>query len=86
MYSNMALFDASYLNVKNITFGYTLPEHLSKKVNISGLRIFATADNVFMFKKHAGFDPRMSLVSGMEVGAYAFPYMRTISFGIDLNF
>ena len=86
MYSDMALFDASYLNVKNITFGYTLPEHLSKKVNISGLRIFATADNVFMFKKHAGFDPRMSLVSGMEVGAYAFPYMRTLSLGIDLNF
>lgn len=82
----MALFDSSYLNVKNITLGYSLPKNLLGKLSLSNARLFATADNVFMFTGHAGFDPRMSLVGGLEVGAYAFPYMRTISFGIDLSF
>ncbi len=85
-YTDMALFDASYLNVKNITLGYTLPKSVLNKINIEGIRFFATGDNLFMFAGHAGFDPRMSLVGGLEVGAYAFPYMRTLSFGIDLSF
>jgi hypothetical protein len=85
-YTDMALFDSSYLNVKNITLGYSLPKNLLGKLSLSNARLFATADNVFMFTGHAGFDPRMSLVGGLEVGAYAFPYMRTISFGIDLSF
>lgn len=85
-YTDMALFDASYFNVKNITLGYTLPENFLNRYNIANIRLFTTADNVFMFTKHAGFDPRMSLVGGLEVGAYSFPYMRSISFGIDINF
>lgn len=85
-YTDMALFDASYLNVKNITLGYTLPKSMLNKINVAGIRLFATGDNIFMFAGHAGFDPRMSLVGGLEVGAYAFPYMRSLSFGVDVSF
>ena len=85
-YTDMALFNASYLNVKNITLGYTLPKQWTSKAGVSSMRVFFTADNVFMFTGHAGFDPRMSLVGGLEVGAYAYPSMRTISVGVDLNF
>lgn len=86
MYSDLALFDASYLNLKNITIGYNFPEHLLSKIKASNLRVFASGDNVLMLTGHSGIDPRMSLVGGLEVGAYAYPYMSTISFGVNMDF
>ena len=82
----MALFNASYLNVKNLTLGYNLPEVLLQKYKISNLRLYVSADNLYMLTSHSGIDPRMSLVGGFDVGAYAYPSMRTISFGVNLDF
>ena len=86
MYTDMALFSASYLNFKNVTLGYTLPGSLLQKYKISVLRLYVSADNLFMLTEHSGIDPRMSLVGGYDVGAYAFPSCRTISFGINFDF
>lgn len=85
-YTDMALFSASYLRVKNITLGYTLPKELLSKIQISNLRVYASADNLFMFSAAKGIDPSKSLTGGMEVGGYTYPAMRTISFGINLDF
>lgn len=85
MYSDMALFSASYLNVKNVTIGYTLPDTKTKKLGISSLRVYVSGDNLWMKAAHSGIDPRMSLVGGLEVGSYAYPAMRTISFGLNLD-
>jgi hypothetical protein len=85
-YTDMALFNASYLNVKNIQIGYTVSPKLLKKINASSMRIFASADNAIMITGHSGFDPRMSLVGGLEVGAYSYPYMSTVSMGVNLDF
>ena len=86
LYTDMALFDASYLNFKNVTLGYTVPKIFTQKYDISALRFYVSADNLFMFAGASGIDPRMSLVGGFEVGAYAYPTMRTVSFGINLDF
>lgn len=85
LYTDMALFSASYLNFKNVTIGYTFPKEMLQKYNIGALRLYASADNLFMITSHSGIDPRMSLVGGYDVGAYAFPSMRTISFGVNLD-
>ena len=86
MYTDMSLFSASYLNVKNLTLGYNLPQKWMDKIGIGGIRVYASADNVWMWTQHAGIDPRMSLVGGWEVGAYAYPYMRTMSLGVNVTF
>lgn len=86
LYSDMALFNASYLNLKNITLGYTLPESVLKRTKVSKLRVFASGDNLFLLTSHSGIDPRMSLVGGFEVGAYSYPSMRTFTFGLNLDF
>lgn len=86
MYSDMSLFDASYVNVKNISIGFTVPQTWLRKIQASNLRIFASADNVLMLTEHSGLDPRMSLVGGLEVGAYSYPYMSTVSMGVNLDF
>lgn len=86
LYSDMALFSASYLNLKNITIGYTLPEKLLKRSKISKLRVFASGDNLWLKASHSGIDPRMSLVGGFEVAAYSYPSMRTFTCGFNLDF
>lgn len=85
MYSDMALFSASYLNVKNLSLGYTFPKALLQRYGVSNLRVYVSADNLLMLTSHSGIDPRMSLVGGFDVGAYSYPSMRTISFGINLD-
>ena len=86
LYTDMALFNASYLNIKNLSLGYNLPEALLTKYKISNLRFYVSADNVYMLTSHSGIDPRMTLVGGFDVGAYAYPSMRTVSFGVNLDF
>ena len=85
LYTDMALFNASYLNVKNITIGYNLPKHLYSRYNISNLRVFATGNNLFMFTSHSGIDPRMSLTGGFDIGPGVYPYARTFSIGVNID-
>lgn len=85
-YTDLALFDASYLSIKNITLGYTLPKSLVNKVKISNLRIYVAADNPVLLYSHSGIDPRWSMVGGMEVGAYSYPYLSVYTFGVNLDF
>lgn len=85
-YTDMALFKSSYMSLKNVTLGYTVPENILKRLNIAGLRIFASADNCMLLYGHSGVDPRWSIVGGLDVGAYSYPYMATYSIGLNLDF
>ena len=83
--TDLALFSASYLNVKNITVGYNFPQKWMDKIGIGGIRVYASLDNFWMICKD-GIDPRMSLTGGLDVGAMAYPYMRTCSLGVNVTF
>ena len=85
-YTDMSLFSASYLRMKNITLGYTLPKAILNKVGISKLRFYASADNLWYISAKKGVDPAMSMTGGLEVGQYVYPTMRTVSLGLNLEF
>ena len=85
-YTDMALFSASYIKCKNIQIGYTVPKSLLSKINMSSMRIYASADNLFYVSAKKGVDPSMSLLGGFEVGQYVYPNMRTFSLGVNINF
>ena len=85
-YTDMALFSSSYLNIKNLTLGYTLRGSILEKLKTKGLRVYASSDNLAMLTSHSGIDPRMSLVGGMEVGAAVYLPMSTFSVGLNVNF
>ena len=85
MWTDMALFDASYLRVKNITLGYTLPKALLRKVGVNKFRAFISCDNMFFISKKKGVDSSMSIVGGMEVGARSYPQMQTVTLGVNLE-
>jgi TonB-linked SusC/RagA family outer membrane protein len=72
--------DASYLRLKTLTIGYTLP--FVKNKNIPGIRIFGTAQNLFTLSKYKGYDPEIA--KGIDLGAYPMP--RTFYIGAELSF
>lgn len=84
-YTDLSVFDASYLNIKNITVGYTLPEKWSSKAKMSSVRAYVSLDNMWVFAK-SGIDPRNSIVGGLDVGAYTYPMIRSSSFGLKVTF
>lgn len=81
--STRFLYDASYVRVKNITFGYRLPAKLMERFNLKSLRIYFKGDNLFTWSKHKGMDPETD-ISG--VASNRLTTMRKISFGLDLTF
>lgn len=85
-YTDMSLFSASYMRVKNLTIGYTLPSKISKKMLIERLRVYASADNLFYISAKKGVDPSMSVTGGYEVGQYIYPNIRSFSFGVSIGF
>ena len=86
------LVNMSYLRMKNITLGYTLPQHLTRKALIEKLRIYASTDNLFDIINHSngtGLDPEINTGVGSygnAVWGRTDPIMRTYSVGLQLTF
>lgn len=81
--------DGSYLRLKNITLGYTLPESFTRRFHVSKLRLYATAQNLFCLTSYSGYDPEVNtltspLTPGFDWGAY--PKSQTYTFGVELQF
>jgi TonB-linked SusC/RagA family outer membrane protein len=81
--------DGSFLRLKNVVLGYTVPKKLTRKFLISNLRIYASAQNLFCLTNYSGYDPEVSMsrnpmTPGLDWGAY--PKSRIFTFGIDLKF
>lgn len=86
--------DGSYLRIKNITLGYTLPKLWVKKAFIENARVYFSAQNPFTFTKYKGYNPEVSnpaltktseaTRSGEDYGVY--PLARTFTVGVNLTF
>ena len=81
--------DGSFLRLKNVTLGYTLPNKWTKKAYINRLRVYGTAQNLFCLTKYSGYDPEVNMKSsplmpGFDWGAY--PKSRVFTFGVEVQF
>ncbi len=74
----------SYLRLKNIALGYTLPKSFSKKMNIEKLRLYISATNLFTLSSISEYNIDPEISSG--VSDIYYPQQRTISFGVNLSF
>jgi TonB-linked SusC/RagA family outer membrane protein len=88
--SDLYITDGSYMRLKNLQIGYTLPRSLTQKIFISSLRLYASAENLLTFTKYAGFDPEISSGSastyGVGIDRGVYPQSRVFTFGLNLNF
>ncbi|MBN2213141.1 MAG: TonB-dependent receptor [Bacteroidales bacterium] len=76
------LQDASYLRIKNINLGYTIPRDVCSKIRLDYLRVYVAVDNLFTFTKYEGLDPeRMGNTNFAQ-----YPQVRVLSAGLNLTF
>ena len=82
--------DASFLRLKQITLGYTLPKSLSSKIGTKSVKLYVTAENLITWTKYTGYDPEVSsyeqnnLYPGIDFGAY--PNSKTFITGLNVTF
>ena len=81
--------DGSYLRIKNIAIGYTLPVNITKKAFIQNARIYCSMQNPFTFTSYEGYNPEVSnrsaaTTNGEDYGVY--PLAKTTSIGVNLTF
>lgn len=82
--SDRWLTSASYLSLSNIVFGYTLPSKLTQKIQVNKVRFYFNADNVWLWSKRQGLDPRLSISGGGNSSFYS--PIRTLSGGVNIAF
>ncbi|WP_286767824.1 MULTISPECIES: SusC/RagA family TonB-linked outer membrane protein [Sphingobacterium] len=81
--SDFWIQNASYVRLKNITFGYTLPKTFTDRIGIKGAKVYYSGQNLLTFTGFAkGFDPEAPADSR---GNY-YPQVKTNVFGLNVNF
>ena len=88
-YSGRVVEDGSYLRLKNITLGYTLPKKVLRKMHFDTMRIYLSLDNVCTWTNYSGVDPEVStrnsvLTPGFDWSAY--PRAFSVTGGISFTF
>jgi len=82
--------DGSFLRLKSLTLGYTFPAKWTKKFYVQKLRLYFSAQNLFVVTGYDGYDPEVSMAAsnpmtpGLDWGAY--PRSKVYTFGIDVTF
>lgn len=89
-FSSRFVEDASYLRLKNVTLGYTLPQQVLSKLKLRNLRVYASGTNIWTLTNYSGADPEVNSLDGSTTAQgldlYTFPQVRTILVGLNLGF
>ena len=95
-HSSRYLYDGSYLRLRNLNIGYSLPQSIIARTGFNRVRIYATGYNLFTITNYPGYDPDVnSLGTGtsaqasnvvMGIDFYTTPQIRSVLFGIDVSF
>lgn len=76
--SEFFIEDGSYIKLKTLTLGYTLPKKVTDKMKIDNVRVYFQAQNLFTLTHYTGADP--------EGLGYTYPQPRTYTFGLSVGF
>jgi TonB-dependent starch-binding outer membrane protein SusC len=82
--------DGSYLRLKNLSIGYTLPASLASKLGMTSARVYISGQNVLTFTNYSGMDPEVnstaSTATTQGVDFYAMPQPRVFMGGFNITF
>ncbi len=94
--SSRYLSDGSYLRLRNVTFGYTLPTNVVTRLKLDKVRFYVSGINLLTITNYTGWDPEVNytgtgrttqtfnIVQGRDF--YTVPQARTITFGVNVGF
>lgn len=88
--SNSYIEDGSFARLSNLTLGYSLPKEVIEKLNLSLLRLYVNANNIWTITNYTGLDPSTSVFGNNEYGAgidySAYPTAKSFVLGVSLEF
>jgi len=88
LFSDYYVEDGSFVRLRNLQFGYTLPSTLLRKIHVESLRIYVAANNLITLTRYMGFDPDLGsssvLSAGVDYGMY--PQARSLMGGLQIKF
>lgn len=88
--SDRFLEDGSFIRLKNLNFGYSLPKSITDKLKINRLRVYVGGQNLLTFTNYSGLDPEVSTFGEVTLSAgtdfLTFPQARTIMGGLNITF
>ncbi len=89
VFSDRLIEDGSFVRLKSLTLGYSVPKQLIEKIRLSNLRVYVIGQNLLTWTKYTGFDPEITsgnntVSQGTDSGIY--PVSRTISGGLSIAF
>lgn len=80
--------DGSFMRIKNMQLGYTLPREISNRLKIDKFRVYFSANNLYTLTNYSGLDPEIGALSALEIGIDRgfYPQARTFLGGVQLSF
>tara|TARA_R110002096_G_scaffold122415_2_gene265282 strand:- start:11 stop:922 length:912 start_codon:yes stop_codon:yes gene_type:complete len=86
--TDLVVEDGSYMRIKQIQLGYTLPQNLAEKLKLNNLRLYVSLDDYFTFTKYRGLDPEVGNFSFNSVGVDRgfYPTAAKALFGLSVEF
>lgn len=86
--SDLYIEDGSYLRVKNVQIGYTLPSGILRRMGASTWRFYVSAENLLTFTNYTGADPEIGARSSFDIGIDRgiYPQARTWRLGTSISF
>ncbi|MCU7552691.1 TonB-dependent receptor [Chitinophagaceae bacterium LB-8] len=88
VFSDRFIEDGSFVRLKTLTIGYSVPRALLQKVKLSNLRFYLIGQNLFTWTKYTGFDPEVTSGNNVSPGTDAgiYPISKVINAGVTVNF
>jgi TonB-linked SusC/RagA family outer membrane protein len=87
IFSSYYVEDGSFIRMRNVQLGYTLPNTWARKVKLDKLRVYVAVNNLFTLTKYQGYDPDIGsagvLAAGVDYGFY--PQARTMMVGLQIG-
>ncbi len=86
--SDRFIEDGSFLRLKNIQLGYTLPSSFLEKINFEKFRIYISGQNLLTYTNYSGFDPEVGATGPLDIGIDRgfYPQAKTILGGLQITF
>ncbi len=88
-YSDKTLEDGSYLRLKTVQLGYTLPDRILDKLHLTKLRVYLAVQNLFTWTAYTGYDPEVSIFNSPLTPGFdylSYPRSKTYTIGLNISF
>lgn len=84
--NSLAVKDASYVRLRTVSLGYTLPNAITSDLNLEQIRFYVTGTNLFTNTDYIGYSPEVNIRSTYSNADTGYPDARSFTFGVRVKF